>query len=86
MVLHLARQSPRELGLEVADLADRFTRWQKRENIRAARDQASALQEATALLARSGLPVAQPVQLVPREDSPEFKTYLRKRANLGGNP
>lgn len=78
-VLYLVRQSPRALALDVADLTDRFTRWQKRENMRAARDQASALQEATAILARAQ-PAAPAAEMVPPEGSPEFKSWLRRRA------
>ncbi len=80
IVVQLARQSPRELALELADLTDRFTRWQKRENIRAARDHASALQEATALLARAQGP-APAAELVPPEGTPEFRTWLRRKAS-----
>ena len=81
-VLYLSRQSPRELALEVADLTDRFTHWQKREMVRIKRAEGTALQEAAALLSAQPIPRAPAAPVVPPEGTKEFKSWLRRKAGV----
>jgi hypothetical protein len=87
-LVHLVRQSPRHLEaellqmrLEHADLVDRFVRFQKRDLMRNARDSGpTSVERAFAILSQQ--PPPQPtVESVPPEGSPEFKSWLRRRAN-----